>query len=707
MDHFAFFKADQQVANQLLHQVNWSRAFSEYDLTPFLGTLASESVTKKKSIYQGLSYKLSLIFGTSEFKKPRHAQLRNEMLFELCSIEKYLTSEDSAVLSESLLNAGADPNYSQMDKRRNVTSCLARAVWSHASEQLIDALFRFGASIDGVNPKIIFNARDGKVLDELARHGITWDKVPLEGLAWGIATMEYPAMVRLVRQIQQARQWKNFLQGSGLAILCDCATLGHHLHIKYLLAQGASVDTYKTGGTTPLMIAVTFQGKEGTGCVQALLASGASVHTLDSNDKSPLMWAVEESPNTQIVKMLLSMSPRLDATDINGNTALHYCAARTENEHLNREIAGLLLDAGADIDSKNRFGQTPSMLLAKYSPRTLIYLAGRGADLKERDLQGLQVRDYANKATVSALSAYLRREAKKEATEIHPPQLLSIRRSNSRKASDALIEKLRLELIRHLDSCRPSDPDQKEDSKTWHDLRLSLRLASEGIEVSFETIATDEVCRHANMLSGPFFLSREYPFISNAYPVVQVDLRLLSALGRGLFGDGLLQVWETQPKKKSEMWELITRVIPRNEVRDSNLVPFPLHKLVSQDRTALNPFWDSDPVEGYVKVFDGLKSCGIQGEDLSDTVEYELRNSSVKPSASFLRNYHKYCDLIEDNLQEPSLQLFGSFATVQYSSLEVGKPVLLTFPYGASGNAQVFFDFSDKSLGLFTKFTTR
>jgi len=41
---------------------------------------------------------------------------------------------------------------------------------------------------------------------------------------------------------------------------------------------------------------------------------------------------------------------------------------------------------------------------------------------------------------------------------------------------------------------------------------------------------------------------------------------------------------------------------------------------------------------------------------------------------------------------QAGIQLFGGFRLVQYMHVDIGKPLLFTIPYGASGSAQVFFD---------------
>lgn len=78
-------------------------------------------------------------------------------------------------------------------------------------------------------------------------------------------------------------------------------------------------------------------------------------------------------------------------------------------------------------------------------------------------------------------------------------------------------------------------------------LRCEITYAAQTFIAEFKKIPASKTDRTSNMLCGPFFTSVEYPILSNTqqmlYPVLQLDLRDISTLGKKEIGDGLLQLW--------------------------------------------------------------------------------------------------------------------------------------------------------------------
>jgi len=94
---------------------------------------------------------------------------------------------------------------------------------------------------------------------------------------------------------------------------------------------------------------------------------------------------------------------------------------------------------------------------------------------------------------------------------------------------------------------------------------LAWRLVIEKVPINF-------VDRRKPMLKGPLFITKDFPNPTTddgkfMIPLIQVDLRELSAI-RGLpLGDGLLQAWVDE--------SVHCRVIPRQVVDDQEPIPFP------------------------------------------------------------------------------------------------------------------------------------
>jgi len=103
---------------------------------------------------------------------------------------------------------------------------------------------------------------------------------------------------------------------------------------------------------SPLMKAVQ---DEDVAAVQRLLAEGADVNDggESQGNWTPLQGAVIRG-NAQIVKILLDRGANLNVRDKYGHTPLHDAAFGGH-----ADVAGLLLEKGADVNAKNRMGCTP------------------------------------------------------------------------------------------------------------------------------------------------------------------------------------------------------------------------------------------------------------------------------------------------------------------------------------------------------------
>lgn len=85
-----------------------------------------------------------------------------------------------------------------------------------------------------------------------------------------------------------------------------------------------------------------------------------------------------------IVDMLVAHNARLDATDKEGNTALHWAA---DAGHVS--IARSLVDAGIDIDMQNRQGLTPLLMAVRGGNLNMVRaLIAAGADPRMVDYTG-------------------------------------------------------------------------------------------------------------------------------------------------------------------------------------------------------------------------------------------------------------------------------------------------------------------------------
>ncbi len=103
--------------------------------------------------------------------------------------------------------------------------------------------------------------------------------------------------------------------------------------------------------------------------VQSALKHGADVNSRGENDNTALMLATRNK-DTEMAKLLIDANALLDTQNKNGSTALTWAA-----EHGRTEIAQLLIDAGADLNIKDNNGCTAldlSLEKGHYDIATLI-----------------------------------------------------------------------------------------------------------------------------------------------------------------------------------------------------------------------------------------------------------------------------------------------------------------------------------------------
>ncbi len=105
-----------------------------------------------------------------------------------------------------------------------------------------------------------------------------------------------------------------------------------------------------------------------------------------AQEKTVAEWAASDNPDAleQVAALLLDGAD-VNATDTNGHTALHVCAA------FNRPaIAELLLLHGADINAPSKTGRTPlHRAVFTKQPEMIVFLVTNGADMGIADGYGL------------------------------------------------------------------------------------------------------------------------------------------------------------------------------------------------------------------------------------------------------------------------------------------------------------------------------
>jgi ankyrin repeat protein len=241
---------------------------------------------------------------------------------------------DAAV---ALLERRADPNVGSADG----TTALHWAVRNNDA-MLVDRLLRAGAKPQAEN-----------------RYGIT-----------PIALACESGSAAVIERLLEAGVSANATGSYGETALHTCAFAGNTAGVRVLLTAGASVDAGDSWrGQTPLMWAAAERHPE---TMQALIAAGADVNarstivewerqrTDEPRDKwlppggwTPLLLAARESC-VACIDVLAKAGADLNIVDPERHTALIIALT---NGHF--DVAGRLIDHGADLDMQDEVGQTP------------------------------------------------------------------------------------------------------------------------------------------------------------------------------------------------------------------------------------------------------------------------------------------------------------------------------------------------------------
>ena len=154
--------------------------------------------------------------------------------------------------------------------------------------------------------------------------------------------------------------------------------------VRYLLAQGASVNARDELGRTPLMNAVFSTNMNGNAlpCVKILLQHKANVNACDKQGLTPLMFASD----VHIMGTLLHHGAKIDAVDDEGETAL----MQDINGKANLSCVYFLLARGASPFATNKAGATVLMYTAgsRYSESLLPALLRRHLNVNARSRDG-------------------------------------------------------------------------------------------------------------------------------------------------------------------------------------------------------------------------------------------------------------------------------------------------------------------------------
>ena len=250
---------------------------------------------------------------------------------------------------------------------------------------------------------------------------------------------------------------------------------GRHEIVELLLKNGASVDKVNNDGQTPLMMSILNYYRDTT--AEVLIEHGADINKMDNTGKNSLHMACKKYGAPSIVKLLIKNGANVNEPEKNvfANTPLHLAAMnksdiayfdKNKGNEANKEIATILLAAGADPELKNAKGDTVMELAESSRNHWIVEILKNFAEKKLHfmSLKRQWLHGRLSKATIGVL---LTKKRENELTRKRENELTRKRENELTRLSNVLIiPDLNREIKSYLGGKKRSSKYQKAGRKT-------------------------------------------------------------------------------------------------------------------------------------------------------------------------------------------------------------------------------------------------
>lgn len=172
--------------------------------------------------------------------------------------------------------------------------------------------------------------------------------------------MKYPLQTLLARlnSLSRSNTMAKANESMNKKLLQAAVSATKAREIKELIEKGADINAHNEWGLTPVMLAAQYN--HSVAVLKELIAQGADIKEVEPKYKS---------------------------------NSLHLAANCSKNP----KVIEVLLEAGAELETKNYLGETALIMAVNANPETKIItqLIKLGADINARDYQGHTVLEYA------------------------------------------------------------------------------------------------------------------------------------------------------------------------------------------------------------------------------------------------------------------------------------------------------------------------
>lgn len=167
------------------------------------------------------------------------------------------------------------------------------------------------------------------------------------------------------------------------ALFCTAAN-GCEPMVKLLLTHGAKIVVVAApSGKGAKTVLHKSPGTCSDLLVKFVMAQGVNLALQDSQGKNwiPLHWAAKNT-NLPMIKLLLNRGAEVDTRDHLGRTSLHL------GSWFGPEVVRFLLENGADTAARDMNGYTPLHTAVRHSEEVMKVLLEKGADVNAKDDSG-------------------------------------------------------------------------------------------------------------------------------------------------------------------------------------------------------------------------------------------------------------------------------------------------------------------------------